>query len=81
MVLGMELRSEERKAARGWQTMTVVGYVWCCSTYVRSSEGSAGDRANGVGDILLSEGIRESDAWSFGIVGGVDILGFWSDSI
>jgi hypothetical protein len=63
MVLGIELRSEERKAARGWQIRSVVGYVWCWSTYVRSSEGSAGGRANGVGDMLLSEGIRESDAW------------------
>jgi hypothetical protein len=61
MVLGMELRRAERKAARGWQIMRVVGYVWCCSTYVRSSDGSAGGRANGLGDMLLSEGMRESD--------------------
>jgi hypothetical protein len=58
MVPGIELRSEERKVARGWQIMRVVGYVWWCNTYVRSSEGSAGYRANGVSDILLSKGYR-----------------------
>lgn len=51
-VRAMALEREERKVGRSVQIRTVVGWVCWVRMYSRSSEGRAGGRAIGVGDIV-----------------------------
>ena len=55
------LERENRKAARGWQIRSVVGWACWVRMYSRSSEGRAGASAIGVGDIAFVISVVQID--------------------